>query len=87
LTDYLSYQVLEDQAQNEMLILQPHLIDNFRDKFEDEVFGKGTYKTPGTPRYKVVRPDENSELINDNLQEKVQIRCWNAPLFNKIFSP
>jgi Reverse transcriptase (RNA-dependent DNA polymerase) len=70
LTDYLSCRVLENQAQNEILILQPHLINNLRDKFEDEVFGKGTYKAPGTPRFKVVRPDENSELIDDNLQKR-----------------
>jgi hypothetical protein len=66
LTDYLSCRVLENQAQNEILILQPHQINNLRDKFEDEVFGKGTYKTLGTPRFKVVCPSGNSELINDN---------------------
>ena len=38
LTDYLSCQVLENQSHNEILILQPHLINNLRDKFEDEVF-------------------------------------------------
>ena len=70
LTDYLSCRVLENQAQNKILILQPHLINKLRNKFEDEVFGKGTYKTPGTPRFKVVCPYENSELINDNLQKR-----------------
>jgi hypothetical protein len=70
LTDYFSCRVLENQAQNEILRLQPHLINNLRDKFEDEVFGKGTYKTPGTPRLKVVCPNENSELIDDNLQKR-----------------
>jgi hypothetical protein len=34
------------------------------------VFGKGTYKTPVTLRFKVVCPDENSELINENLQKR-----------------
>ena len=34
------------------------------------MFEKGTYKTPGTPRFKVVRPDENCELIDDNLQKR-----------------
>jgi Reverse transcriptase (RNA-dependent DNA polymerase) len=62
LTDYLSCQILDNPAQNEILILQPHLINNLRDKFEDEVFGKGTYKTPGTPRFKAVCPDENYVL-------------------------
>jgi hypothetical protein len=67
LRDSLSCQVLDNQAQDKILILQPHLINNLRGKFEDEVFGKGTYKTPGAPRFKVVCPDENSELIDDNL--------------------
>jgi Reverse transcriptase (RNA-dependent DNA polymerase) len=53
LTDYLICRVLENQAQHEILILQPNLINNLRDKFEDEVLGKVTYKTPGTPRFKV----------------------------------
>jgi hypothetical protein len=34
------------------------------------VFGKGTYKTPGTPRFKVIRPNENSELIDNTLQKR-----------------
>jgi hypothetical protein len=51
------------------MILQPHLINNLRDKFGDEVLEKGTYKTPGTPRFKVVCSDENFELIDDNLQK------------------
>jgi hypothetical protein len=70
LTDYLTCRVLENQSENEILILQPHLINNLRDTFEDEVLGKGTYKIPGTSRFKVVCPDENSELINDNLQKR-----------------
>jgi hypothetical protein len=40
-----------------------------RDTFEDEVLGKGTYKTPVTPRFKVVCPNENSELIDGNLKK------------------
>jgi len=70
LTDYLSCRVLENQSHNEILILQPHLINNLRDKFGHEVLEKGTYKTPGTPRFKVVRSDENFELIDDNLQKR-----------------
>jgi len=70
LTDYLSCRVLKNQAHNEILILQPHLINNLRDKFEDEVLERGTYKTPGTPRFKIVRPDEKSELIDNNLQKR-----------------
>jgi hypothetical protein len=41
-----------------------------RDNFEDEVFRKGPYKTPGTPRFKVICINENFELIDDSLQKQ-----------------
>jgi len=41
-----------------MLILQPHLIHNLEVKFGDEVSKKRVYKTPGTPRFKIVRPND-----------------------------
>jgi hypothetical protein len=54
LTDYLSCHVLENESRNEILILQPHLINNLKDKFEEEVAQKRDYKTPGTPRFRIV---------------------------------
>ena len=73
LTDYLSCRVLENQSHNEILILQPHAINKLRDKFEDEVLEIGKYKTSGTPRFKIVCPNGNSELIDDKFTKKVQI--------------
>jgi hypothetical protein len=70
LTDYLICQILENQSHNEILILQPHLINSLREKFEDEVMEKGNYKTPGTPRFKIVRPNGDCELIDGNLQKR-----------------
>jgi hypothetical protein len=52
LTDYLSCRVLENESRNEILILQPHLINNLKDKFEEVVAQKRDYKTPGTPRFR-----------------------------------
>jgi hypothetical protein len=47
--DVLSCRVLENESRNEILILQPHLMNNLKDKFEEEVAQKKDYKTPGTP--------------------------------------
>ena len=61
LTDYLSCRILENESKNEILILQPHPINNLRDKFEEEVVQKRVYKSPGTPRFIVVCPGELQE--------------------------
>jgi hypothetical protein len=49
LTDYLSYQLIESAELKERLILQPHLINNLKANFGDEVKSKRVYKNPGTP--------------------------------------
>ena len=69
LTDYLSCCVIENASKGEIMIAQPHLINNLNDKFKEEVHQLKVYKTPGTPRFKIVRPDENSVLINPELQK------------------
>jgi hypothetical protein len=52
-----------------MLILQPHLINKLIDKFGNEVSNKRVYGTPGTPRFKVTCPDEDSDTIPESLQK------------------
>jgi hypothetical protein len=47
LTDYLSCQLIENEESKEILILQPHQINNLEAKFGDEVKNKRIYKTPG----------------------------------------
>ena len=39
------------------------------EKFGDEVSDKRAYGTLGTPRFKVTRPDEGSNTIDENLQK------------------
>ena len=60
--------MIENASKGEILIAQPHLINNLNDKFKEEVHQLKVYKTTGTPRFKIVRPDENSVLINPELQ-------------------
>jgi Reverse transcriptase (RNA-dependent DNA polymerase) len=72
LKDYLSCQVIEDNNKCEILILQPHLINKLIEKFGDEVSDKRIYGTPGTPRFKITRPDQGSETIPENLRKHNQ---------------
>jgi hypothetical protein len=70
LTDYLSCQLIENAESKEILILQPHMINNLEAKFGDEVKSKRVYITPGTPRFKIVWPDNDDDIIELNLQSR-----------------
>jgi len=70
LTDYLSCRVIESESRKEIKIAQPHLINNLSNKFEEEVRRLKVFKTPGTPRFKIVRPDDDSALIDSELQKR-----------------
>jgi hypothetical protein len=71
LTNYLSCQLIENEELNEVLILQPHPINNLEAKFGDEVKSKkGVYKTPGVPRFKIVCPENGDDIIEPNLQSR-----------------
>jgi hypothetical protein len=72
LKDYLSCHVIEDLESKSILILQPHLIINLEAKFEQEVCNKRVYKTPGTPRFKIVCPATNDDVIDADLQGRYQ---------------
>jgi hypothetical protein len=68
LKDYLSYCVIEDLESKSVMILQPHLINNLEAKFGQEVCNKRVYKTPGTPRFKIVRLATDDDVIDADLQ-------------------
>jgi hypothetical protein len=70
LTDYLSCQLIANAESKEVLILQPHLINNLEAKFGDEVKSKRVYKTLGTPRFKIVCPDNDDDIMEPNLQSR-----------------
>jgi hypothetical protein len=73
LKDYLSCRVIEDLESKSILILQPHLINNLESKFGQEVCNKRVYKTPVTPRFKIVRPaTDDDDVINADLQGRYQ---------------
>jgi hypothetical protein len=70
LTDYMCRCVIENETKNEIVIMQPHLIHYRIIKFGYEVHEKRVYKIPGTPRFKIVRPDVNYTLIEPKLQKR-----------------
>jgi hypothetical protein len=70
LTDHLSCQLIENAESKEILILQPHLINNLEATFGGKVKSKRVYKTPGTPRFKIVCTDNDNGIIEPNLQSR-----------------
>jgi hypothetical protein len=59
---------MEDSDLKLISILQPHLINNLETKFGHEVCNRRVYITPGTPRFKIVYPDDDDDLIDSILQ-------------------
>jgi hypothetical protein len=68
LKDYLTRRVIEDLESKSILILQPHLINNLEANFGQDVCNKRIYKTPGTPRFKIVCPATDDDVIDADLQ-------------------
>jgi hypothetical protein len=52
------------------MILQHLLINKLRAKFGNEELEKRTYRTHGIPRFKVINPDQYSELNDPGLQSR-----------------
>jgi hypothetical protein len=72
LTDYLSCQIIE-KDEEEVFVMKPHLINRLLEKFGDEVKERRVYKTPGKPRFKIIRHDHDSELIDkENNKNSIQ---------------
>jgi hypothetical protein len=69
LTDYLSCKIVQERDKGKVWIMQPHLIDNVKKKFGEEGSGIPSYTTSGTPRFKIVRPN-NRPIFN---QDKDQV--------------
>jgi hypothetical protein len=70
LKDYMNYHIIEDKEWNQIMILQHHFVNNLRHKFGNEVLQRRSYRTPGTPRFKVIRPDQDLELTDPKSQSR-----------------
>ena len=62
LTDYLSCKININQDTKTTFVMQPHLINSLIEKFGEEVMNLSNYATPGTPRFKIVRPDDEDKI-------------------------
>jgi hypothetical protein len=70
LKDDLSCRILTDYERKTTFVMQPHLINNLKEKFEKEANNSSDRDTPGTPRFKIVRSLDETEKIDVNLQSK-----------------
>jgi hypothetical protein len=70
LKDYLSCKILTDYETKTTFVMQPHLTNNQKEKYEKEIKKLSDYSTPGTPRFKIVRPTDKTKKIDGNLQSK-----------------
>jgi hypothetical protein len=70
LTDYLSCRIFVNYENRATFNMQPHIIKNLEEKFSKEVNNLSNYGTPGTPRFKIVRPSDDIERIDPELQAR-----------------
>jgi hypothetical protein len=55
---YLSCSIKIDNQDGVAWIIQPNLINNLKAKFEEKAMGMQGHGTLGTPRFKIVRPND-----------------------------
>jgi hypothetical protein len=67
LTEYLSFQLIENTESKEILISQPHLINNLKAKLGYDAKSKRIYKTHRTPRFKIICLKNYEGIIELNL--------------------
>ena len=74
LQDYLSCEIKFSEDKKRAWLGQPHLIKNLKSKFEKLVNEVWSHKTPGTPKFLIVRPLEDIKKILIEDQKTCQSR-------------
>ena len=64
LQDYLSCKIKISEDKKLAWLSQPHLIKNLKSKFKKLVDEVWSHKTPGTPKFLIVRPTEEIKKIS-----------------------
>ena len=72
LQDYLSCKIKFSKDKKRAWLGQPHLIKNMKKKFYKCVQDVWSHKSPGMPKFLIVRPVIDSEKIST----KDQWECW-----------
>jgi hypothetical protein len=62
LKDYLSCHTIEYKESNQNMTFWTCLIKKLHETFGNEVLEKTIYRTQGTPRFKVIRPNQDTEF-------------------------
>ena len=70
LQDYLSCKIKISEDKMRAWLGQPHLIKNLENKFSGLVNEVWSHKTPGTPKFLIVRPMEDIKKISMEDQRK-----------------
>ena len=68
LQDYLSCKIKFSNNKKHAWLGQPHLIKNLENKFGGLVNDNQSHKTPGTPKFLIVRPTEENEKVSIKYQ-------------------
>jgi len=70
LVDYLSCEVIFNNARDEAWLGQPHLLKNLKKTFGEDVQHLQKYKTPGTPGYGILRNVNEKQRLKPEGQKK-----------------
>jgi hypothetical protein len=70
LTDYLSCQIITKFDNKTLFIMQPHHVKSLDMKFGAEIMNLSNYGMTGIPCFKIVRPSENVDKIDPDLQAR-----------------
>ena len=70
LSDYLSCDIQIDRSAKVGWIGQPHMVKKIEKTFGEEVAKLQSYTTPGTPGFKALKTEDESEWISDELQSR-----------------
>lgn len=70
ISDYLSCEIVINRREGEAWMGQPHLIEKLRETFGDEVKALRRYLTPGTPKLRMVREEDEAGRLTPELQSR-----------------
>ena len=70
LKDYLSCEIRFNEEMKVTRIGQPHLIQKLQEKFKEETKDKGSFGTPRTPSFRIIRLSELVDYVSKEEQSK-----------------
>jgi hypothetical protein len=73
LTDYLSFKFLQERDKGKVKTMQPYLIDNLEKNFVEEVSKIQSYTISGPPRFKILRPKNELDVIEASFQSRFRL--------------